>query len=142
MIPKLNNVLMLKLPDEIYYIIFSYLLEDKYLIFFKDIRLELWDYWIICKTIHYRWKLRFKFLRKTHFWRVKNHTTNIIINPDNGEGSMSIYEVKFNNSLKETVSTIKFYSMYISNSYRTPEFITDTFKKSKKVLENIKRKNK
>ena len=132
---------MVEIPDEIYYKIFSYLLEDKYLIFFKDIGLELWDYWIICKTIQYRWKLRFKFLRKTHFWRVKNHTTNIIINPDNGEGSTTIYEVKFNNSLKETVSTIKFFSMYISNSYRTPEFITDNFPKSKKVLENIKIKN-
>ena len=132
---------MVEIPDEIYYKIFSYLLEDKYLIFFKDIGLELWDYWIIYKTIHYNWKLKFKFLRKTHFWRVKNHTTNIIINPDDGKGSTTIYEVKFNNSLKETVSTIKFYSMYVSNSYRTPEFITDNFPKSKKVLENIKIKN-
>lgn len=136
----IKYVPMVEIPDEIYYIIFSYLLEDKYLIFLKGVKLQLLDYPIIHKTIHYNWKLRFKFLRKTPFWRVKNHTTNIIIDPDDGKGSMTIYEVKFNNSLKEIVSTIEFYRRYVSNSYRTPEFITDNFKNSKKVLENIKRK--
>ena len=139
MIPKSNDVFMVEIPDEIYYIIFSYLLEDKYLIFFKDIRLEVWDYWIICKTIHYRWKLKFKFLRKTHFWRVKNHTTNIIINPDDGKGAVTIYEVQFNNSLKEMISTINFFRCMFLILIE-PEFITDNFS-SKKVLENIKIKN-
>ena len=131
---------MKELPDEIYYEIFSYLFKDKYFVFFKGVKLKLWDYPIFRKTIHYNWKLKFKFLRKTHFWRVKNHRTNVIINPDDGKGAMSIYEIRFNNSLKETISTITFYSLYVSNSYRTPEFITDNFKKSKKVLENIKNK--
>ena len=58
---------MKELPDEIYYEIFSYLFKDKYFIFLKDVKLELWDYPIIRKTIHYNWKLNFKFLKKTHF---------------------------------------------------------------------------
>ena len=132
---------MKELPDEIYYEIFSYLFKDKYFIFLKDVKLELWDYPIIRKTIHYNWKLNFKFLKKTHFWRLKNHTTGVIINPDDGRGAMSIYEIKFNNSLKDIKRTNTIFNNYF-DTYRTPEFITDNFKKSKKVLENIKRKNK
>ena len=120
---------MLKLPDEIYYEIFSYLLEDKYLIFLKGVKLQLSDYPIIHKTIHYKKELMSKFLSKTPFWRVKNHTTNIIVNPEIGNRTFSIYEQHFDNSLKETVSTIEFYFRYVSSSYRTPEFITDNFKK-------------
>ena len=138
---RIKYVPMVEIPDEIYYKIFSYLLQYKYLIFLKDVKLQILDYPIIRKTIHYKWKLNFKFLKKTHFWRVKNHTTNISVNPDDGKGSVSIYEQFFNNSLEEIVSTIDFYCKYVSNSYRTPEFITDNFPKSKKVLENIKRKN-
>lgn len=132
---------MTDLPDEIYCKIFSYIFEYKFLVFLKGIKLQLLDYPIIRKTIHYNWKLTFEFLRKTHFWRVKNHTTGVIISADSddeGKESMSIYEIRFNNSLKETISTIEFYSMYVSNSYKTPEFITDNFKKSKKILENIR----
>tara|TARA_X000000950_G_C13896974_1_gene653246 strand:- start:84 stop:494 length:411 start_codon:yes stop_codon:yes gene_type:complete len=132
---------MTDLPDEIYCKIFSYIFEYKFLVFLKGIKLQLLDYPIIRKTIHYNWKLTFEFLRKTHFWRVKNHTTGVIISADSddeGNESMSIYEIRFNNSLKETISTIEFYSMYVSNSYKTPEFITDNFKKSKKILENIR----
>ncbi len=132
---------MKELPDEIYYEIFSYLFKDKYFIFLKDVKLELWDYPIIRKTIHYNWKLNFKFLKKTHFWRLKNHTTGVIINPDDGRGAMSIYEIRFVNSLKDIKRTNTIFNNYF-DTYRTPEFITDNFKKSKKVLENIKRKNK
>jgi len=132
---------MKELPDEIYYEIFSFLFKDKYFIFLKDVKLELWDYPIIRKTIHYNWKLNFKFLKKTHFWRLKNHTTGVIINPDDGRGAMSIYEIRFVNSLKDIKRTNTIFNNYF-DTYRTPEFITDNFKKSKKVLENIKRKNK
>ena len=132
---------MSTLPDEIYYKIFSFLFKDKCLIFLKGVKLQLLDYPIIYKTIHYNWKLNFKFLRKTHFWRLKNHTTGVIINPDDGKGAMTIYEIKFNNSLKDIILTNMIFNSHF-DSYRTPEFITDNFKKSKKVLENIKRKNK
>jgi hypothetical protein len=133
---------MLELPDEIYYKIFSYLIKEQYLIFFKDIRLEIWDYSIICKTIYYNWKLNFKFLKKTPFWRLKNHTTNAIISADSDDerrGAMTIYEVRFDNSFKDIKQTNMTLNSYFY-SYYTPEFITDNFKKSKKVLENIKRK--
>ena len=135
---------MSTLPDEIYYKIFSYLFKDKCLVFLKGIKLQLWDYPIIHKTIHYNWKLNFKFLSKTHFWRLKNHTTDVIISADSddeGRGAMTIYEVRFNNSLKDITLTNMIFNSHF-DSYRTPEFITDNFKKSKKVLENIKRKNK
>lgn len=132
---------MKELPDEIYYKIFSFLFKDKCLIFLKSVKLQLSDYPIIHKTIHYNWKLNFKFLRKTHFWRLKNHKTNVIINPDDGKGAMTIYEIKFNNSLKDIILTNMIFNSHF-DSYRTPEFITDNFSKSKKVLENIKRKNK
>tara|TARA_B100000902_G_C27282023_1_gene902307 strand:- start:1395 stop:1802 length:408 start_codon:yes stop_codon:yes gene_type:complete len=135
---------MIELPDEIYYKIFSYLIKEQCLIFFKGIKLELLDYPIICKTIHYNWKLNFHFQRKTHFWRLKNHTTGVTISADSddeGRGAMTIYEVKFNNSLKDITLTNMIFNSHF-DSYRTPEFITDNFKKSKKVLENIKRKNK
>ena len=131
---------MKELPDEIYYEIFSYLFKDKYLIFLKGVKLQLWDYPIIRRTLHYKWKLIFKFLRKTHFWRLKNHTTNVIISADSdddGEGAMTIYEVKFTNSLKDIKLTNRIFNNHF-DSYRTPEFITDNFSKSKKVLENIK----
>jgi hypothetical protein len=130
---------MIELPDEIYYEIFSYLFKDKCLVLLKGVKLQLWDYPIIHRTIHYNWKLSFKFLKKTHFWRLKNHTTNVIISADSddeGRGAMSIYEVKFINTLKETISA-NIMLRTVSNSYRTPEFITDNFKKSKKVLQNI-----
>ena len=52
---------------------------------------------------------------------------------------MTIYEVRFNNSLKDITLTNMIFNSHF-DSYRTPEFITDNFKKSKKVLENIKRK--
>ena len=135
---------MIELPDEIYYKIFSFLFKDKCLVFLKGVKLQLWDYSIIYKTIHYNWKLNFKFLRKTHFWRLKNHTTGVIISADSddeGIGAMSIYEIQFNNSLKDIKQTNTIFNSYF-DTYRTPEFITDNFKKSKKVLENIKRKNK
>ena len=132
---------MSTLPDEIYYKIFSYLFKDKYLVFLKGVKLQLSDYPIIHKTIHYNWKLNFHFQCKTHFWRLKNHTTGVIINPDDGKGAMTIYEIKFNNSLKDITLTNMIFNSHF-DSYRTPEFITDNFKKSKKVLENIKRKNK
>jgi len=141
---KNKDVFMIELPDEIYYKIFSYLIKDQYLIFFKDIRLELLDYPIIRKTIHYNWKLNFHFECKTHFWRLKNHTTNVFISADSddeGRGAMTIYEVRFNNSLKDIKLKNMIFDIHF-DSYRTPEFITDNFKKSKKVLENIKRKNK
>mgnify|MGYP001179767810 CR=1 FL=1 len=132
---------MSTLPDEIYYKIFSYLFKDKCLVFFKGVKLQLSDYPIIHKTIHYNWKLNLKFLRKTHFWRLKNHTTGVIINPDDGKGAMTIYEIKFNSSLKDITLTNMIFNSHF-DSYRTPEFITDNFPKSKKVIENIKRKNK
>ena len=135
---------MIELPDEIYYKIFSYLIKDKFLFFLKGVKLQFLDYPIIHKTIHFNWKLNFKFLRKTHFWRLKNHTTNVIISADSddeGRGAMSIYEIRFVNSLKDIKRTNTIFNNHF-DSYRTPEFITDNFKKSKKVLENIKRKNK
>lgn len=132
---------MSTLPDEIYYKIFSYLFKDKCLVFLKGIKLQLWDYPIIHKTIHYNWKVNFHFQCKTHFWRLKNHKTNVIINPDDGKGAMTIYEIKFNNSLKDIILTNMIFNSHF-DSYRTPEFITDNFSKSKKVIENIKRKNK
>ena len=136
---------MIELPDEIYYEIFSYLFKYKYLVgIFKDVKLQLWDYPIIHKTLHYNWKLNFKFLKKTPFWRLKNHTTGVIISADSedeGRGAMTIYEVRFNNSFKDITLTNMIFNSHF-DSYRTPEFITDNFKKSKKVLENIKRKNK
>jgi hypothetical protein len=132
------------LPDEIYYKIFSYLFKDKCVVFLKGVKLQLLDYPIIRKTIHYNWKLNFKFLNKTHFWRLKNHTTNVFISADSdeeGRGAMTIYEVKFSNSLKDITLTNMIFNSHF-NSYRTTEFITDNFPKSKKVIENIKRKNK
>jgi len=54
---------------------------------------------------------------------------------------MTIYEVRFDSSLKNIKQTNTIFNNHF-DSYRTPEFITDNFKKSKKVLENIKRKNK
>ena len=132
---------MSTLPDEIYYKIFSYLFKDKHLFFLRDIKLQLWDYPIIRKTIHYNWKLNFHFQCKTHLWRLKNHKTNVIVNPDDGKGAMTIYEIKFNNSLKDIILTNMIFNSHF-DSYRTPEFITDNFKKSKKVLQNIKRKSK
>ena len=135
---------MKELPDEIYYKIFSYLFKDKCLVFLKGVKLQLLDYPIIHKTIHYIWKLNFHFQYKTHLWRLKNHTTGVIISADSdeeGRGAMSIYEIKFNNSLKDIKRTNTIFNNYF-DTYRTPEFITDNFKKSKKVIENIKRKNK
>ena len=51
---RIKDVPMVEIPDEIYYKIFSYLLQYKYLVLFKDIKLHLWDYSIIHKTLHYR----------------------------------------------------------------------------------------
>ena len=117
---------MIELPDEIYYKIFSYLFKDKCLVFLKDVKLQLSDYPIIHKTIHYNWKLNFKFLSKTHFWRLKNHTTGVIINPDDGKGAMTIYEIQFNNSLKDIILTNMIFNSHF-DSYRTPEFIQTIF---------------
>lgn len=132
---------MSTLPDEIYYKIFSYLFKNKCLVFLKGIKLQLWDYPVIHKTIQYNWKINFHFQCKTHFWRLKNHKTNVIVNPDDGKGAMTIYEIKFNNSLKDIILTNMIFNSHF-DSYRTPEFITDNFSKSKKILENIKRKSK
>jgi len=130
---------MKELPDEIYYEIFSYLFEDKYLVFLKSLKLQIQDYTIICCTLYDKLKTLKQFVKKTSFWRVKNHTSNVFISADSddeGEGAMSIFDVKFNNSFKETIMAIMMLRT-ISDSYRTPEFITDNFKKSKKVLQNI-----
>ena len=67
MILNPSDVKMSTLPDEIYYKIFSYLFKDKCLVFLKGIKLQLWDYPIIHKTIHYNWKVNFHFQCKTHF---------------------------------------------------------------------------
>lgn len=130
---------MSDLPDEIYYKIFSYLFEYKYLVFFQDIKLQILDYPIIYKTLHYNWEINFHFQHKIYCWRLKNNTTNVIINPDDGKGAMTIYEIQFNNSLKDMIIANMIFDSHFN--FYTPEFITDNFSKSKKVLENIKIKN-
>ncbi len=49
-----------------------------------------------------------------------------------GNGATSIYEIKFNNSLKHIKMVKEAYCKF-SNKYITLEFITDNLKKSKKV---------
>ena len=131
---------MKELPDEIYYKIFGYIFKEKYLIFLKDLKLQIQDYTTICCTLYYKLQTLKQFIKKTSFWRVKNHTTNINISADSdeeGEGALSIYEIKFNNSFKQTRMAIIMFKT-ISDHNKSEEFITDNFKKSKKVLENIK----
>ena len=125
---------MIRLPDEIFHEIFSFLFHKQHLFFLKGLKLHLHDYAIFNSAILHRQKLILTFLRKTYLWRLKIHTN--IVN-SYGNGATSIYEIKFEHSLKDLIKIKQAYCTF-SKKYMTLEFITDNLKKSKKVLENIK----
>ena len=129
-----------ELPDEIYYKIFRYLFKNKHLVLLKDIKLKLEDYPPIRNRIHYNQKTNSKFLKQIPFWRLKNNRNNFIINPNNPRNYRvgSIYEIKFDNSLRDIKNTNELLDS-ISDGKYSPEFITDNFPGSKLVLRRIKK---
>ena len=131
---------MIELPDEINYNIFSYLFKNKYLIFFKNIKLQISDYTTICNTLYDKLQTLKQFVTKTPFWRIKNHTINLNISADPLPGYMgvkTIYELKFTEPYKH-IRMMNNHFSWVSNDIRSEEFITDNFKKSNKVLQYIK----
>ena len=127
-----------ELPDEIYYKIFRYLFKNKHLVLLKDIKLKFEDYPLIHDRIGIIRKTNSKFLKQIPFWRLKNNRNNVIINPNARNPRVgSIYEMKFDNSLRNIKETNETYNR-ISDGKYSPEFITDNFPGSKRVLRRIK----
>ena len=115
-------MLLYKLPSEIWIKIFEY--DATYHEIYNNIKKE--------------------FYTRTKLWRMKNHKTTVFISADSdeeGEGALSIFEIKFNNTQKEIKSMVEFGRHFFDNgndTIRDEEFITDHFKKSNKVLRCIK----
>jgi len=140
----------MKLPHDIIQHIYQFIFPKNIFQSFKNKNIEIKDIFSITKTIKLKNNLSNEFFAKTTFWRIKwlNREFNIgASSDDEDENSNSIYEIKFDNSKSSIESVVNYWNYDYPDYYNllplenklncVQEFITDNFKKSKRVLKNL-----